>query len=149
HKDAILAALREGQRPEGGWSKGEGPSDLETSYRVMRCFFMIRERPDLDRLRSFLARHRQADGGYAPEPGQAANLGSTYFCTIMSRWARQLDGEPPIVETAGFVPVFNGRDLSGWEGESSLWSARDGMLVGRSPGIKQNEFLATEKSYGD
>ena len=84
-----------------------------------------------------------------PKPGGVADLGGTYFCSIMSYWARQLDGEPAIVETAGFVPLFNGKDLDGWEGDSTLWSAKDGMLVGDSPGIKQNNFLATEASYGD
>jgi hypothetical protein len=49
----------------------------------------------------------------------------------------------------GFVPLFNGKDLTGWEGDAKLWVVEDGMLVGRSPGIKYNDFLATAKSYGD
>lgn len=49
----------------------------------------------------------------------------------------------------GFVPLFNGKDLSGWEGDEELWIVEDGMLIGRSPGIKHNDFLATKKSYGD
>ena len=49
----------------------------------------------------------------------------------------------------GFVPLFNGKDLTGWEGDAKLWLVEDGVLVGRSPGIKYNDFLATEKSYGD
>jgi hypothetical protein len=49
----------------------------------------------------------------------------------------------------GFVKIFNGKDLSGWEGNSKLWKIADGMIVGDSPGIKQNEFLATRKKYGD
>ncbi len=147
-KAAILAALRAGQRPDGGWSRGDGPSELETSYRIMRAFFMMKEKPDLAKLRGWLAGHRQSDGGYASAPG-GSDGGGTYFCSIMGYWARQLDGEPAFVETAGFVPLFNGKDLEGWEGDSSLWSARDGMLVGDSPGVKLNNFLATEASYGD
>lgn len=50
---------------------------------------------------------------------------------------------------AGFVPLFNGKDLSGWEGNRKLWTVRDGMIVGDSPGIRRNEFLCTTKSYGD
>ena len=148
-KAAIVAALRAGQRADGGWSEGDGPSDLGSSYRIMRAFFMMKEKPDLARLRGFIAARRQSDGGYAPNPGGPADLGSTYSCSIMSYWARLLDGEPAIVETAGFVPLFNGKDLAGWEGDSSLWSAKDGVLVGESAGIKQNNFLATEASYGD
>jgi len=49
----------------------------------------------------------------------------------------------------GFVPIFNGKDLSGWEGNKKLWTARDGVLIGRSPGIRHNDFLATTKEYGD
>jgi acetyl esterase/lipase/prenyltransferase beta subunit len=148
-KDAVIAALKGGQRPEGGWSAGEGPADLGSSYRVMRAFFMLGETPDLDRLLAWIARHRQADGGYGPAPGKPADIGSTYSATIMIRWARLLRGEPPVVETAGFVPLFNGKDLSGWEGDTRLWSARDGLLVGTSPGLTHNDFLATDKSYGD
>jgi pimeloyl-ACP methyl ester carboxylesterase len=148
-KDAALAAMRAGQRPEGGWSRGEGPSTLDATYRIMRAFFMLKEKPDLERLRDFVARCRQSDGGYATQPGATADIGGTYFATIVLRWARQLEGAPALVETAGFVPLFNGKDLNGWEGDTSLWSTRDGRLVGRSPGLKHNEFLATEKSYGD
>jgi hypothetical protein len=47
------------------------------------------------------------------------------------------------------VSLFNGKDLTGWEGDTKLWSARDGMIVGKSPGITYNAFLATTKEYGD
>jgi pimeloyl-ACP methyl ester carboxylesterase len=149
HREAILAAIREGQRSDGGWSDGDKPSDLGSSYRVMRCFFMMKEKPDLDRLFQFIARNRNSDGGYGPAPGKPSDLGSTYTATIMIHWARQLGGEPAIVETAGFQPLFNGKDLDGWEGDKAFWSARDGMIVGTSKGLDHNDFLATEKSYGD
>ena len=46
--------------------------------------------------------------------------------------------------------LFNGKDLSGWQIDTpSLWQVRDGMIVGKSPGIKYNEFLRTRKNYGD
>ena len=37
----------------------------------------------------------------------------------------------------------------GWEGNTSLWSARDGLLVGKSPGLDHNEFLANRQAQGD
>ena len=149
-KVAIVAALRAGQRPDGGWTEGEGlPSDLGSSYRIMRALFMMKEKPDLARLRAYIAGHRRSDGGYGPRPGAPSELGSTYTCSIMSYWARRLDGEPGLIETAGFVPLFNGKDLDGWAGDSSIWSVKDGVLVGDSPGIKLNNFLSTEASYGD
>ena len=54
-----------------------------------------------------------------------------------------------MLETAAFAPMFNGTDLAGWEGNTSLWSARDGMLVGKSPGLDHNEFLANRQAQGD
>ena len=35
-RDAVIAAIKAGQRGEGGWSKDDGPADLSSSYRVMR-----------------------------------------------------------------------------------------------------------------
>jgi hypothetical protein len=49
----------------------------------------------------------------------------------------------------GFVPLFNGKDLTGWEGDAKLWAAENGEIVGKSPGIKHNEFLASTENYGD
>ncbi len=149
HKAEVLKAMRAGQRPDGGWSKDDGPSDFGSTYRIMRGFYMMKEKPDLEAVRKFVAKHRQSDGGYAPALGKAADIGGTYTAAIILYWCRLLDGQPAITETAGFVPLFNGLDLNGWEGESSLWSVRDGLLVGKSPGIKENQFLATKADYKD
>lgn len=57
----------------------------------------------------------------------------------------------PLAATAeeGFVPLFNGKDLTGWEGDPFLWKVEDGMLIGRSPGIAYNDFLTTVREYSD
>jgi hypothetical protein len=54
-------------------------------------------------------------------------------------------------EPDGFTPLFNGKDLAGWEGNVKLWKVEDEMIVGDSgpDGIQQNEFLATKEKYGD
>lgn len=50
----------------------------------------------------------------------------------------------------GFTPIFNGRDLEGWEIDTpGLWQVRDGMLVGKHTGLKYNDFLPTKKHYRD
>ncbi len=147
-KDAVVAALKAGQRRDGGWSRDGTTSDLETTYRVMRSFFMMQEAPNVEALRAFLAKHRQDDGAYASKPG-ARDGGGTYFVTTVGRWARILDGEPAFVETAAFTPLFDGVSLDGWEGDTSLWSVKDGTIVGTSPGLKHNDFLATKASYRD
>ena len=108
-RDAIVAALRAGQKPDGGWSNGDGPSEFGATYRIMRAFFMLKEKPDLGRLRALRRQHRQSDGGYAPAPGGAADLGGDVSSARSCPLGRQLDGEPAIVETAGFVPCSTAR----------------------------------------
>src|SRR5262249_7808686 len=45
--------------------------------------------------------------------------------------------------------LFNGKDLTGWEGDPNLWSVQNGEIVGKSPGIKKNEFLKSQMIAGD
>lgn len=149
NRDAILKSMKDGQQADGGWGSKEGASDLSSTYRVMRAFFMMKESPDLTRLRGLLASCRNADGSYGTAPGKPGDLGGTYFATTVNRWARLLAGEPAVVETAGFKPLFNGGDLEGWDGDKSLWKVDEGMLVGDSPGIQRNEFLVAPGTYGD
>jgi len=74
---------------------------------------------------------------------------SVAFCLILSLSLTLAGQAAPLTVEPGFTPIFNGKDLAGWEGNLKLWKVEDGMIVGDSPGIKQNEFLATEKTYGD
>ena len=57
-----------------------------------------------------------------------------------------LSGSLP-AEEPGFFPLFNGKDLSGWEGDLELWKVVDGAIVGDSPGIKHNQFLKTKRDF--
>lgn len=44
----------------------------------------------------------------------------------------------------GFRSLFNGRDLSGWDGNPELWKVEDGCITGRTTGPEQldyNQFL--------
>ncbi len=66
-------------------------------------------------------------------------------CTVVALAALAFAAEAE----EGFAPIFNGKDLTGWEGDAELWLVEDGVLIGRSAGIKYNDFLATTKSYGD
>jgi len=53
----------------------------------------------------------------------------------------------------GFVTIFNGKDLTGWEGNPEIWSVEDGMLVGQSPkdrpNDRQNYIYWTQEEPGD
>jgi hypothetical protein len=44
----------------------------------------------------------------------------------------------------GFRPLFNGKDLTGWDGNPELWSVEDGCITGKTTGPEQlayNQFL--------
>ena len=49
-----------------------------------------------------------------------------------------------------FKPLFNGKDLQGWEATNpELWSVKDGMIIGKQGKnqIKKNTFLAAKGKY--
>ncbi len=41
---------------------------------------------------------------------------------------------PAIAAEEGFVSLFNGQDLSGWSGDTTLWSVEDGAVTGKTNG---------------
>jgi Domain of Unknown Function (DUF1080) len=45
--------------------------------------------------------------------------------------------------------LFNGKDLTGWEGDEKTWRVEDGAIVGGSLDavVPRNEFLCTTKTY--
>ena len=51
----------------------------------------------------------------------------------------------------GFQPLFNGKNLDGWDGDPRLWKAQDGMIIGSTEGapLEYNSFLMTKKSYAN
>ncbi len=67
---------------------------------------------------------------------------------------------PPIVIEAAHgadddagkpVKLFDGKSLKGWEGNEKSFRIEEGAIVGGTlkEKIPRNEFLATEKEYGD
>jgi prenyltransferase beta subunit len=83
-RDNVVKVLQAGQRSDGGFGKEESEtSDLETCYRVTRAFVMLEEKPDAAKLRAFVARCRNADGGYGVAPGQPSNVSGTYFAAYI------------------------------------------------------------------
>ncbi|MDE0107720.1 MAG: DUF1080 domain-containing protein [Bryobacterales bacterium] len=51
----------------------------------------------------------------------------------------------------GFVLLFDGESLDGWDGDPNLWSVRDGSIVGSSDShaVDTNTFLIHQKSFDD
>ncbi|MEI7947134.1 MAG: family 16 glycoside hydrolase [bacterium] len=50
----------------------------------------------------------------------------------------------PAAGAGGGVSLFNGKDLTGWDGDASLWSVKDGCITGQTTKenpVKGNTFL--------
>jgi putative heme-binding domain-containing protein len=59
-------------------------------------------------------------------------------------------GQVPLQATADNVKdFFNGRDLSGWDGDPKVWSVEKGEIVGRGVGLKRDAFLRSDLLVGD
>ncbi len=72
------------------------------------------------------------------------------FCAAGIFAGLQIAAQAQKVEE-GFVPLFNGKDLSGWKGEEKLWKVEKGEIVGSTEGLTlpHNSFLMTEAEYAD
>jgi putative membrane-bound dehydrogenase-like protein len=58
--------------------------------------------------------------------------------------------QTPILATADNAKdFFNGKDLTGWDGDPKLWKVENGEIVGKSPGLKKNDFLRSHMVAGD
>lgn len=52
----------------------------------------------------------------------------------------------------GFKEIFNGKDLTGWKGNTKLWSVEDGAITGKTTAedpLKFNTFLIWEGTVSD
>jgi len=50
----------------------------------------------------------------------------------------------PVFAADDWVPLFNGKDLTGWDGDTRLWSVKDGVIHGETTAenpAKNNTFL--------
>jgi prenyltransferase beta subunit len=86
---AIVKKLDALQRDDGAFGKEDVDfSDLETTYRVMRTYHVLKSKPaKLKELRAFVAKCRNDDGGYGVTPGLPSSAGGTYFASIILHWA--------------------------------------------------------------
>jgi hypothetical protein len=89
----IRASLLAGQRNDGGWGKKDAPaSDPESNYRVMRALYLLKAKPaDPAKLRTLIAKYRNADGGYGVEPGKPSNMSGTYYAITVLHWLAELE----------------------------------------------------------
>ncbi len=90
NKAKVIDAIKAGQRADGGWGKaGATASDGETTYRVMRALMLAKEKPrDAAKLRAFLAKCRNADGGYGTAPGEPSSVSGVYYAAVVYMWLK-------------------------------------------------------------
>ena len=68
---------------------------------------------------------------------------ATFFCAL-STFAQQRGWPVNTNDESGFVPIFDGKTLAGWEGDPQYWRVEDGALVGEvTPTnlLKVNSFI--------
>jgi hypothetical protein len=71
-------------------------------------------------------------------------LGCALLFAAASADAQQVYPTPAGEDETGFVPIFDGKSLDGWEGDPKYWRVEDGCLVGEvTPEtlLKQNTFI--------
>ncbi|HEY2785447.1 MAG TPA: prenyltransferase/squalene oxidase repeat-containing protein [Fimbriiglobus sp.] len=79
------------QSEDGAYGKTKN-SDLSSTYKVMRFLSMTKVKPtEPAKLKSFIAKCRNADGGYGVEPGKLSSVGGTYYAVTVLHWLAELE----------------------------------------------------------
>ena len=91
--EVIARLLSSGQLADGGWCKeGEKASDIETTYRVMRAYMLLKEKPnDAKKLREFIESHRNKDDAFATKPGDKSSMSGVYYASIITKWLDEME----------------------------------------------------------
>jgi hypothetical protein len=80
------------------------------------------------------------------------------FCSIMlltaataAYPAERQNTLSPEEKKDGFVLLFNGKDLTGWDGAPAIWTVRDGAIVGSTEGhpLQHNSFLVYKDEFAN
>jgi len=77
----------------------------------------------------------------------AFRIGSMLLLGILA----MADSHRLLAVEPGFVSLFDGKTLAGWEGKADVFSVKEGAIVAGSldKAIDRNEFLCTKKNYAD
>ena len=55
----------------------------------------------------------------------------------------------PAPDADGWITLFNGTDLSGWQGDMNVWRVVDGYISGKIDKIGYNTFLVCPHAFSD
>lgn len=67
-----------------------------------------------------------------------------HLATLALATVLAANATPSLAAEEGFVPIFDGKSLAGWEGNTAIWSAKDGTITGQTTAetnLKHNTFL--------
>lgn len=57
---------------------------------------------------------------------------------------------PPRKGTTETIKLFNGKDLTGWEGYEDLWTVKDGVIIAKNTKpLKVSTYLLTKRKFSD
>ena len=93
---AQVAAITGGQNADGGWGvKDAAGSDLETCYRVVRALKLARAdgrtaTAELTRVKTFVAKCKNADGGYGVKPAEPSSMSGTYYAVVTEKFLGEI-----------------------------------------------------------
>src|SRR4051812_65310 len=80
----------------------------------------------------------------------------TFALLISGTQAEDKPGAPtkaelPKPDADGFITLFNGKDLTGWEGLEDYWSVKDGVISGHETkdASKQTFLVCTAAKFSD
>jgi hypothetical protein len=71
------------------------------------------------------------------------------FSAIASLFAEE-DIKLPKPDAEGWITLFNGKDLTGWDGDPEVWRVRDGYISGEKEKLEGgNTFLVFKKPFSN
>jgi hypothetical protein len=57
--------------------------------------------------------------------------------------------ELPAADADGWITLFNGKDLTGWDGDPAIWKVVDGYISGKIDKVGYNTFLVFNHVFSD
>jgi putative membrane-bound dehydrogenase-like protein len=90
------------------------------------------------------------------KPSESSMMPEGLLATLSDHEVRSLvaylasPSQVPMLATKDNIQsLFNGRDLTGWQGDPKLWKVENGEIVGKTAGLSRNEFLRSDLALGD
>ena len=86
-------------------------------------------------------------GTLSLEPDMFGQLNWLLAASLALSISRAAESPPPRGEAA--TSLFDGKTLTGWEGDANIWRVENGCLTGGSltETVRRNEFLATTRDF--